>query len=189
MTQDVLHAELEALLQRIGYPDSASAFHGGLCGLLSVVEPAQASLQALLDAAAQDLQPDRELQAGFARLREQSLKGLMSPDMDFELLLPDDDQPLDARVQALAGWCEGFLYGFGSGRTLDLENSSEEAREMIRDLSQFTQAGMGGDEDEQVEETAYAELVEYVRVGAQLLFMEFHPRAAPAVAPDSHTLH
>ena len=28
-------------------------------------------------------------------------------------LLPCDDTPLSQRVQALGGWCEGFLFGAG----------------------------------------------------------------------------
>ena len=42
-------------------------------------------------------------------------------------------------------------------------------------------------EDLEVEEDAYAELVEYIRVGAQLIYMELHPRMN-AVA-SSKTMH
>jgi len=34
--------------------------------------------------------------------------------MDFQPLLPDDEHALDARVEALGAWCQGFLYGFGA---------------------------------------------------------------------------
>ena len=46
--------------------------------------------------------------------------------------------------------------------------------------------GAGEGAEEQIDEAAYAELVEYVRVGAQLFFFEF--RAGDALAAEE-TLH
>ena len=40
---------------------------------------------------------------------------LRGDEMEFELLLPDDDAPLEQRATALSQWCQGFLYGFGTG--------------------------------------------------------------------------
>ncbi len=76
---------------------------------------------------------------------------------------------------------------FASRPGLDLKKLSDEAREIIQDLTEFTQAAVG-DEDPDIEEGAYTELVEYVRVGAQLLYMELHPR--PTLDPaESQHLH
>ncbi len=71
---------------------------------------------------------------------------------------------------------------------LDLNRLTDEGREIVRDFTQFTHAVVGDEDDANLEETAYAELVEYVRVGAQLLFMELHPR--PTLDPsESQHLH
>ncbi|MEA2080204.1 MAG: UPF0149 family protein [Pseudomonadota bacterium] len=49
------------------------------------------------------------------RLYEDTLIRLNSPDLDFELLLPDDEEPLCERTESLANWCCGFLSGMGMG--------------------------------------------------------------------------
>ena len=36
-------------------------------------------------------------------------------DVEFELMLPDDDESLEARVEALGTWCQGFVYGLAAG--------------------------------------------------------------------------
>src|SRR3546814_8517783 len=107
--------------------------------------------------------------------------------MLFDLLLPDDDVALVPRVRALGAWCDGFLFGLASRPGLDLKKLTEEAQEIIRDFTEFTQAAVGDDDDQNVEETAYTELVEYVRVGAQLLYMELHPR--PTIDPEIGRAH
>src|SRR3546814_9099289 len=117
-----------------------------------------------------------------------TVETLQDSDMAFDLLLPDDDAALVPRVRALGAWCEGFLFGLASRPGLDQKKLTEEAQEIIRDFTEFTQAAVGDDDDQNVEETAYTELVAYVRVGAQMLYMELHPR--PTIAPaESKHLH
>jgi uncharacterized protein len=100
--------------------------------------------------------------------------------MRFAPLLPDDETGLPARVRALSAWCEGFLFGLSSGAPLNMKQCSPEMKEIVRDFTEFTHAGLGDEEDAEVEETAYAELVEYIRVGAQLIYMELHQRLPDA---------
>jgi len=97
---------------------------------------------------------------------------LAGAEMAFEPLLPEDAQPLDERAAALSQWCVGFLYGLGSGSIPDVSKLPGEAGEVVRDFDEITRVGVGeGDSDEQ-NEAAYAELVEFVRVGVQLVFEE-----------------
>ena len=44
-----------------------------------------------------------------SRLFETTRDELTSPDFDFHLLLPDDEEPLADRARALGEWCRGFL--------------------------------------------------------------------------------
>ena len=94
---------------------------------------------------------------------------LVAPDMEFTLLLPADDESLEARTASLAAWCQGFLYGLGAGSIQDASELPGEVGEIVRDFIEITRAGVEGEESN---ENAYAELVEFVRVGAQLLFEE-----------------
>lgn len=182
------HLDLARILQQVGYTEPASHFHGLLCGALCVLPVEQLAVQALVDdgGAPTELPADEHL--ALQRLRDETLSDLMSTDMGFEPLLPLDSRPLHERVDALAAWCGGFLYGLSSFRKLDIRGMSEEARETLRDFGEFTQAGFDASGDAEVEENAYMELVEYVRVGAQLLFLELRPRPLDADAA-ANTVH
>jgi uncharacterized protein len=112
---------------------------------------------------------------------------LLQPDMEFELLLPADAQPIDVRTAALAHWCQGFLYGLGAGAIPDVGALPGQVGEIVRDFVEITRAGVDREQGEESNENAYAELVEFVRVGVQLLFEELgSARQQPAVPPPLH---
>jgi uncharacterized protein YgfB (UPF0149 family) len=97
---------------------------------------------------------------------------LAGAEMAFEPLLPEDAQPIDERTAALSQWCVGFLYGLGSGSIPDVSKLPGEAGEVVRDFDEITRVGVGSGDSEEQNEAAYAELVEFVRVGVQLVFEE-----------------
>lgn len=181
------HDELAARLSRLGYTESAAHFHGALCGTLCVVDAGKLDVVGLLEEGASE--PQAADSRALVRLRDVSCADLLSDEMGFEPLLPGDAFPLAERVEALAEWCGGFLYGLSSQRTLDIRGMSEEARETVRDFTQFTQAGFDASGDPEAEENAFAEVVEYVRVGAQLLFLELRPRPPAAAEETPSTVH
>jgi uncharacterized protein len=113
---------------------------------------------------------------------------LLRPDMEFELLLPADAQPLDARTAALAHWCQGFLYGLGAGAIGHASELPGDAGEVVRDFLEITRAGVDAEQGEESNESAYGELVEFVRVGVQLLFEELATARRPPSA-SSAPLH
>lgn len=91
--------------------------------------------------------------------------------MAVTLLLPEDDSPLQLRIQALAQWCQGFLDGFGShAASLGL---SAQTREILDDLVAISQLDNGpelnADNDD---ESSYMELTEYLRITPVLLYTE-----------------
>jgi uncharacterized protein YgfB (UPF0149 family) len=96
-------------------------------------------------------------------------------------------------VEALADWCRGFVLRLGAdperatalspddsrdGGGRAVSGTSAEAQEILGDLMKIAElsgAEAGDDEDST---RAFEEIVEYVRVGAQLLFEEAHPAAS-----------
>jgi uncharacterized protein len=115
---------------------------------------------------------------------------LAGQDLEFQPLLPEDVQPLDERAAALAQWCVGFLYGLGSGSIQDLKTLPGEVGEVVRDFDEITRVGIDGGESDEQNESAYAELVEFVRVGVQLVFEELEPlRDAPPAEHPETPLH
>lgn len=180
MQEIIQYPDLSSLLAQIGFNDDAAAFHGALCGALCVRQSKDVDLLLLLDPAGdQSLNLDTPAQKALAEIREQTLISLQDNEAGFTPLLPHDDIELPQRVASLVAWCEGFLFGLSSKPNLDLESCSEELQEIIDDFTQFTRASIDGDDNVELEETAYAELVEYIRVGAQLVYMEMRPRPTP----------
>jgi uncharacterized protein YgfB (UPF0149 family) len=118
-----------------------------------------------------------------------SYRQLAERQSTFTLLLPDDSESTEVRTDALARWCEGFLHGLVSGKpdeAVRKQLASEPLAEVIKDLLQITRAVADSEEGEESNESAYAELVEYVRVAAQLTFEELAAlRLGPAPDDDS----
>jgi len=110
---------------------------------------------------------------------------LSGAEMSFEPLLPDDTQPLDERAAALSQWCVGFLYGLGSGAIQDLSKLPGEVGEVVRDFDELTRIGVGTGESEEENESAYVELVEFVRVGVQLVYEELESVRARSADGES----
>jgi uncharacterized protein YgfB (UPF0149 family) len=107
--------------------------------------------------------------------------------MEFEPLLPDDAASLAERVESLAAWCQGFLYGFGAAGTANRSGLPDSVSEFLADLARISQVGDVGSGTEEVEEAAYAELVEFLRVGVQLVYDEL--AALRAAQPAMRTDH
>jgi hypothetical protein len=157
--------------------------HGCLCGALCL-RP-DYSLPDWLD----EILPDAAAASGeegiFATLFSDSAGALTGPDMEFEPLLPDDDVALAERVESLAVWCQGFLYGFGAAGNAERASLTEPVREVLADLTQICHAGAVGAESVDVEEEAYVELVEFVRAAVQLAYDELAPVRAGVLTPQS----
>jgi len=119
---------------------------------------------------------------------------LVERQSEFELLLPDDQDSTSSRAAALGQWCEGFLHGLVSEKhseELKKRLTADPLADIIKDMLQITRA-MAEDDEADEEENAYAELVEYLRVAAQLTYEELADFRSPEeeVLPDeSSTLH
>jgi len=169
---------------------AAAEAHGTLCGLLCT------AAQDLPDAWIRNTLADAMQAPGEApvdaidalrRLYEASLTALRGEDMTFYPLLPADDRDLATRTAALAGWCQGFLYGLAVRGLRDLSDLDGEIREFLEDMAEISRADLDEAADEGTEpgEVAYAELVEYIRIGVQL-FYEAANAERDESPPDFH---
>jgi hypothetical protein len=110
--------------------------------------------------------------------------------MAFQPLLPGDDASIGDRTSALGEWCQGFLYGLGTGAGLpEASELPGEAAEVVRDMTEITHVDVDPEDDPETNEAAYAELVEFVRVGVQLLYEHLQPLREPAPTGPRETLH
>jgi len=186
MSEPLRYDELAEALSSLGYAQDAAEYHGALCGALCVKEPAEIDPLRILEAERKTDDTTGGAAQALHRLRGESANSFTDAALGFAPLLPDDEEELPNRVRALSAWCEGFLFGLASGKPLSMKQCSAEFKEIVHDFTEFTRAGLGDDDDADVEENAYAELVEYVRVGAQLIYLELHERAPQDTASTVH---
>ena len=169
-------------------PEPAEA-HGTLAGALC--SSSDYGLIEWLHEILPDESPDAEAlkSSVLQNVYNSMVRTLAGSEADFAPLLPDEDVPLAERAGALSLWCQGFLYGLGSGPAADPAKVSPEAGEIIRDFTEITHVGVDADEQNEENEIAFAEVVEFVRVGVQLLFVEFAPARGQEPAPGAASIH
>lgn len=176
----------QALSQAHSHTEAAEA-HGTLAGCLC------ATTNYRFEDWLQEILPDGEADPHItAPLREVFLataNALDSADMAFTPLLPGDEKPIRERAEALGQWCQGFLYGLGASSLPDARSLPGEVGEVVRDFTEITRVGVDVDDSDESNESAYAELVEFVRVGVQLLFEELEPLRSQPPEKPSGSLH
>lgn len=167
---DIDYDSLEQALAGLGIYQPGSEYHGTLAGMIAagINPPVDLGLTATTGSG----EAAESARALLERLRGDTAEDFVDEAMGFKPLLPDDSVPLPDRVESLAAWCQGFLVGAASRPDFSMEQLSDDAREVVNDFSDIAKAGSSEETD--AEEAAYVELIEYVRVGAQMLFFELH---------------
>ncbi|MDM8567823.1 UPF0149 family protein [Candidatus Halobeggiatoa sp. HSG11] len=164
-----IYEPLDKSLQHVGALMDAAEAHGILSSFLCVSQSNDKWLQHILGNAAIDglaLECQRQLQL----VKNYTLGQLSSFNCEFTPLLPNDDITISKRVQALGGWCEGFLFGLGL-TNINIELLPNDIKEFIDDLVSISRIAPT-EEDNTNNENDYAELVEYVRVGVMNIYEE-----------------
>lgn len=187
-TTDSLES-LSQALERLDLETPPSECHGMLAGLFCA--RGKLSRDQWFDAVAPerpkgDLLVDEAL-GRLGELYEETYSQLTDPVLDFHLLLPGEEAPLASRADALGSWCQGFLLGLSVGGVRDTGKLPGDAAEVVHDLVELSRAGSYELSDSDEDESAYAELQEYVRTGVLLINEEMNPIKAPPVDPK--TLH
>lgn len=184
-----------AALSRLFIPRGAlntpAELHGMLCGKLAgggEPDPARWREEAVEFLDLTDA-PDASVVEALDGLLDNAREQMASPSFELALLLPDDQQPLNDRVEALGDWCRGFLNGFGSAGISGDSRLSGEVADTLRDLAAIAQVDAEESRDEH-DEANFTELAEYVRMAALSLHLEFAgPAAGPGEPAQPDTLH
>jgi len=193
------HNELEANLRNFGSSWSAAQAHGLLCSRLAVTggDGCADWIRLLFENVDGSSSPDLDSLDYLESVSAETNRQLSGRQSDFALILPDDTQPVSAITAALAEWCEGFLHGLVSdvkGQDLKSKLAAEPIGDIIKDLLELTRASADDDEDQEKNEAALTELVEYVRVATQLVYEELaelrHAGNAPVdLSQESDQIH
>jgi uncharacterized protein len=183
----VTFPEIAKVLQELNSSVPAAESHGCLCGALCTTSdyPLARWLGEIVPEPQTDSEESAELQPEPLQLLfTDTIGSLRGDQMEFEPLLPDDDVPLMQRANALSQWCQGFLYGFGTGKARSAEELPTNVNEILNDFTQIGRATVQLEEDTEAEEEAYSEVVEYVRAAVQLIHDELIPARAPDLPPS-----
>jgi uncharacterized protein YgfB (UPF0149 family) len=175
------------LVQARALTDAAEA-HGTLVGSLCSTRCTLSDwLAEILPEGRADGLAAEDLRAVFESTADALVEGTLA----FQPLLPADDAPIGDRTSALGEWCQGFLYGLGAGVAIPESATLQgDAAEVLRDMNEITRVDVDPADDDESNEAAYAELVEFVRVGVQLLYDHLQPlREPPAVTGAPERLH
>jgi uncharacterized protein YgfB (UPF0149 family) len=108
-------------------------------------------------------------------LFEQTKIQLQDSNLALELLLPDENEPLDVRVRSHQEWCSGFILGMALSGVKDFKDLPEDSRELLADFKEIGTAGNFDLEEEDESEDALAEISEYIRMGVLLINEELQP--------------
>jgi uncharacterized protein YgfB (UPF0149 family) len=157
-----------------------SECHGAACGLICRHPHSQADLfLSLLNSLELLKDPEQSLAEQLVELYQATVSQLEDDQLRLVIWLPDDDEPLEDRTEALARWCTGFLAGLGSGSEFNEDTLSEDVTAALSDIQQIAMAEMTSDGDSDEEEAALIEIIEYIRVVTLMMKEELSP-------PDSH---
>ena len=195
MDQMVDYDTLESALRRCDASWDAAQTHGLLTGRLAASGMAAGPdwLTHVLEGTDDSNGACGECQKLLDTLYQSTFWQLSERLSEFTPLLPDDDCDVVERTAAMAHWSEGFLHGLVSAKHGDeLRNrlAAEPLADIIRDMLEITRADFDETVDEETNEAAYVELVEYLRVAAQLAYEELSEvrHASDASAPERETM-
>lgn len=194
MEERISYDALEDALKRCGSTWDASQTHGLLSGRLAIAGADSGFnwLSQVLEGTNPGDALQVECEAMLGALFESTYRQLSERLSVFTPLLPDEEDTTAIRATALAHWCEGFLHGLVAGEhgdDLRERLKAEPLSDIIRDMLQITRAAVDEDCDEESDEAAYTDLVEYVRVAAQLAYEELADLRRPAGEPASDAVH
>jgi len=108
---------------------------------------------------------------GLHALAQRTLDEIQGTDIGFTLLLPADDRPLVERATALYDWIRGFLFALGV-LGVSAPDLSAQGREVLSDFATLTRMDLDALSEGEEDETALAELIEFVWVAAMLIHDE-----------------
>ncbi|MBT5362124.1 MAG: UPF0149 family protein [Gammaproteobacteria bacterium] len=186
MNEEIRYDDINSALQRLSLTMDAAELHGTFCGRLSSGQGSEESqwMRELIGERDEANLQARDDVMLIAKLLGAMVEQLNDAELHFQLLLPEEVSLVE-RTEALAAWCEGFLYGYGIAVANRKENPGETERELLQDLMEISRASFDGEESDE-DEMDFIQIVEHIRMGALLLYEETHPALATPVNPQLH---
>lgn len=139
---------------------SPSELHGLLTGIVCVTEaPTREQWSQILTT----LNVPELSEDALALLTDEAedvVYAISDDELDYLPMLPDDEHPLQERVQALSDWCAGVVLGFG----LASGHIRQDELELIENLQDIAAVEFEDSDNDEEGESSYEELYEFVRL-------------------------
>jgi len=175
-----IYEQIEIALHDAQSPYRPEDCHGMLCAMLVVNNSLQC--KRWVDEICTSEEVENHLapqeQDAFSSLYDHTRQELNDALLNFSLLIPEDESSLGARVAALKKWCDGFLFGLALAGIKDISKLPGDSFEILQDISLILQAS-DDDEEDELNEMAYSDIVEYIRMGVLLINEELQPMHSP----------
>lgn len=169
--------DLENNLNSVGSSWLCAQSHGLLCGRLSVMGPNafNVCIEQIFEGASSEELLRQSCENMLQDLFKDTWMQLVERQSEFELFLPDDEGNINERTEALSQWCDGFLHGIVTGKKPKILKeylNNEPINIIIKDFLEITRASVNEETDEEENENAFNEVMEYIRVSVQLVYEE-----------------
>ena len=171
------YEQIENALIGVQSPYTPEDCHGMLCAMLIVNNSLRCNrwLDEICTLAQADQATTYQERDALCDLYEHTRQELNDALLNFSLLIPEDDNSLGVRVAALKKWCDGFLFGLALAGIKEMSELPEDSFEVLQDLVTISQASEEDDNEDELNEVAYVDIVEYVRMCILLINEELQP--------------
>ena len=169
---------------------TAAETHGLLCALMS--SGAKMRKQAWVNSLLSSMVEPGDVMAKDAatsveRLFEATQQQFKTNECQVQLLMPDDEAPIQERMQALAEWCQGYMSGLKLVGIATQGHANEQIQEALDDLTQIACLDYDDASAQDPEaEVQLTELQEFVRVAVMLMYDDFLDQQAQQPQQSDH---
>jgi len=184
-TQLPSYTELTEALQKTQSEFDAAQVHGLLCGFICGTS---GELDAQWEKLVAGSKKNSNTHVLLQELYETSYHQLSEFSFEFSLLLPDDGNDINTRTESLGLWCQGFLAGLRQANVQIENREPSEMTEALDDIIEIAQVSYGDISENEDDESAYFELLEYVRLAVLMIYHELKSDNLPADT-DQENVH
>lgn len=184
--------QIKRHLVRLGNESSPFEAHGMLCGVLCAKGDIDVEewLSLTMDGFAAIAQGDLLAEEASESLRGfflATVAALEDNHLKFYPLLPEGGSEM-IRLEAVAQWAQGYLLGLSLAGIQHFSDYSPDVVEFVETMASISNADNYELADDESDEEAIIELIEFMRIGVLLVNEEMNPIRVPVDIPDG-TIH
>jgi uncharacterized protein YgfB (UPF0149 family) len=164
------YEELDSALSAAAVELSTAEAHGLITGAASSPQPPRLA-ELLFGQGESAATPEAEQLIALGQaLQDDVQRRLEESDFEFEPMLGDAELP--TQLERVAAWSRGYVLGLATGGLRDPSQLRGDAGEFLRDVMRIGEVEMDEDDDANRQQRDLAEVLEYLRVGVQLVYEE-----------------